>query len=434
MFEKLTLLPNNGFDRIFIKTIKTMKERDIYPRVNPMVNAITIYVAGKTPSENNRAFKMSSNENPLGPSKKVILSMKEGYKGLERYPDTMQTDIKTQVANVHNLKEENLVFGNGSDEFFHLVCSIFLSRGDESIICEHGFLLYKSQILASGAVPVIIKETDGKIKVYDIIRAITDRTKLVFITVPTNPTGTFLTLRELHLLRRILPTRIALLIDSAYAEFVIDDRYNDGKAIYQKNIIMTRTFSKIYGLAAIRIGWMHADREYIIASNKVRSPFNVNKIAQMAGAIAINDPDSCWVSAKFNLFWITKIMWALRKKKMLLHYSSANFVIIKAPKKVPIDIIEEYFEINGIITRQIADYRLFNCIRTSLGPSNINNLLVDIIINIDNMKVKKTVFRTSTSSFTTYNLCKKIETTRYVGLYKMLEAKYGKSQDSWVTT
>ncbi|XXN19765.1 MAG: histidinol-phosphate transaminase [Candidatus Hodgkinia cicadicola] len=426
LFEKLTLFPNNGFDFIFIRTIarRHMREKNIYPRVNPMVNAITVYVAGKTPSQDNKAFKMSSNENPLGPSKKVILSMKEEYKGLERYPDTAQTNIKTQVAKVHNLKEENLVFGNGSDEFFHLVCSIFLSRGDESIICEHGFLLYKSQILASGAVPVTIKETNGKIKIQDIVKALTDRTKLVFITVPTNPTGMFLTLRELHLLRRILPTRIALLIDSAYAEFVIDDRYNDGKAIYQKNIIMTRTFSKIYGLAAIRIGWMHADREYIIAANKVRSPFNVNKIAQAAGAIAINDPDNCWVSAKFNLFWITKITWALKKKNMLLHYSSANFVIIKAPKKVPIDIIEEYFEANGIITRQIADYRLFNCLRTSLGPSNANNLLVSIITNIDNMKIKKTVYKTPTTSHTTYKLHREPRTPRYISLYKRAGRKY----------
>ncbi|XXM93336.1 MAG: histidinol-phosphate transaminase [Candidatus Hodgkinia cicadicola] len=364
------------------------EENSEYPKVNPMVNAITVYAAGRTPHGDNRAFKMSSNENPLGASANVVLSVSEAYQGLERYPDTTQASIKAQVAKVHKLKEENLVFGNGSDEFFHLVCSIFLSRGDESIICEHGFLLYKAQVLAAGAVPVIIKETNGKIKIDDITRAITGRTKLVFITVPTNPTGTFLTLRELHCLRQMLPTRIALLIDSAYAEYVIDDRYNDGKAVYQKNILMTRTFSKIYGLAAIRAGWMHADREYIIAANKVRSPFNLNNIAQIAGAIAITDLEHCKACAKFNLFWITKLTWALKKRGMLLSYSSANFVIIKVPKKVPIALIEEYFEANGVTTRQIADYRLFNCIRTSLGPAGANNLLIDNIINIDNIKIK----------------------------------------------
>ncbi len=226
----------------------------MYPRVNPMVNAITAYAAGRAPAKGSSAFKMSSNENPLGPSKSVILNVREGYRGLERYPDMAQANIKAQVAKAHNLKEENLVFGNGSDEFFHLVCSIFLSPGDESVICEHGFLLYKSQILAAGAVPVTVKETNGKIRVQDIIMALNARTKLVFITVPANPAGTFLTLRELHLLRMMLPTRIALLIDSAYAEYVIDDRYNDGKAVYQKNVIITRTFSKIHGLAALRVG------------------------------------------------------------------------------------------------------------------------------------------------------------------------------------
>ncbi|AIC63889.1 Histidinol-phosphate aminotransferase [Candidatus Hodgkinia cicadicola] len=370
----------------------------VYPKVKPLVNAITAYVAGKTPPENTRAFKMSSNENPLGPSKSVTLALREGFKELERYPDTAQANIKAQVAKVHNLKQENLVFGNGSDEFFHLVCSIFLSAGDESVICEHSFLLYKSQILASGAIPVLIKETNGKIKIQDIIRALNGRTKLVFITVPTNPTGTFLTLRELHLLRRLLPTRIALLIDSAYAEYVADDRYNDGRAVYQKNIIITRTFSKIYGLAAIRAGWMHADREYIIAANKVRSPFNVNNIAQVAGAIAINDSAHCDMCAKFNLFWITKITCALKKKTMLLNYSSANFVVIKVPKKVPVSLIAEYFEANGAVMRQIEDYRLFNCIRTSLGPANVNNLLIDSINNIDNMRVKKAAPATSAKS------------------------------------
>ncbi|AUG33914.1 Histidinol-phosphate aminotransferase [Candidatus Hodgkinia cicadicola] len=367
----------------------TRAHTSVYPRVKPLVNAITAYVAGKTPSENSRAFKMSSNENPLGPSKSVILSAREALKGLERYPDTAQANVKAQVAKAHKLEQENLVFGNGSDEFFHLVCSMFLSAGDESIICEHSFLLYKSQILASGAIPVTIKETNGKIKIQDIIRALTNRTKLVFITVPTNPTGTFLTLRELHLLRRLLPTRVALLIDSAYAEYVVDDRYNDGKAVYQKNIIITRTFSKIYGLAAIRAGWMHADREYIIAANKVRSPFNVNNIAQIAAAMAINDSAYCNVCVKFNLFWITKITCALKRKNMLLNYSSANFIVIKVPKKVPVPLIAQYFEANGAALRQLEDYRLFNCIRTSLGPSDANNLLVNSINNIDNMKVKR---------------------------------------------
>ncbi|XXN13808.1 MAG: histidinol-phosphate transaminase [Candidatus Hodgkinia cicadicola] len=395
------------------------REKNIYPRVNPLVNAITAYVAGKTPSKDSNAFKMSSNENPLGPSKNVILNIREGYQDLERYPDTAQLNIKAQVAKAHDLKEENLVFGNGSDEFFHLVCSIFLSQGDESIICEHGFLLYKSQILAAGAVPVTIKETNGKIRVYDIIKAINDRTKLVFITVPTNPMGTFLTLRELHLLRRVLPTRIALLIDSAYAEYVIDDRYNDGKAIYQKNIIMTRTFSKIYGLASIRAGWMHADREYIIAANKVRSPFNVNNIAQITGAIAINDSNYRDVSAKFNLFWITKITWTLKRKNMLLSYSSANFVIIKAPKKVPIDLIEEYFEANGAVTRQIADYRLFNCIRASLGPADANNLLIDSINNIDNMRIKRPKNATLAHTYSNLSYCKKRKAPFVIDPYKI---------------
>ncbi len=268
----------------------------IHSRVKPLANAITAYVADRTPSENNRAFKMSSNENPLEPSKSVILSAREGLKGSEQCPDIAQMSTEAQVAKVRKLKQENLVSGNSSDEFFHSVCSIFLSAGDESIMCEHSLLQYKSQVLASGAIPVAIKETNGKIKIQDIIRALNNRTKLVFITVPANPTGTFLTLRELHLLRRLLPIRTALLIDSAYNEFVADDRY------YQRNITITRTFSKVYGPAAIRADRTPAEREHIAAANKARSPFNISSIAQTAEAMAISDSACCAASAKFNLF------------------------------------------------------------------------------------------------------------------------------------
>ncbi|WGS83368.1 MAG: histidinol-phosphate transaminase [Candidatus Hodgkinia cicadicola] len=302
-----------------------------------------------------------------------------------------QPKIKTEVAKAHELKTENLVFGNGSDEFFHLVCSIFLARGDESIICEHGFLLYRSQIYASGAIPVTVREVNGKIKIQDIVKAINERTKLVFITVPANPAGTFLTLRELHILRDALPTRIALLIDSAYAEYVVDDRYNDGRAVYRKNIVITRTFSKIYGLASIRVGWMLADREYAEAANRVRSPFNVNSIAQAAGSAAVNDTVHRSLSIKFNLFWITKITRSLKQNQMLLCYSAANFVTIKAPKKVPIGLIEDYLAGNGIVVRDVSDYKLSNSLRTSLGVSLVNQLLLNSLDGINNIKITKKV-------------------------------------------
>ncbi|XXM93663.1 histidinol-phosphate transaminase [Candidatus Hodgkinia cicadicola] len=394
--EKLTLFPNKGLNLALINigTEVFGTGESEYPKVNPTVSIISVYKAGNTPP-GGKAFKMSSNENPLGASSKVAHKVAHkvatAHIALERYPDSTQSKIKAQVAKAHGLKTENLVFGNGSDEFFHLVCSIFLARGDESIICEHGFLLYRSQIYASGAIPVTVRETNGKIEIQNIVKAINERTKLVFITVPANPAGTFLTLRELHILRDVLPTRIALLIDSAYAEYVVDDRYNDGRAIYRKNIIITRTFSKIYGLASIRVGWMQADREYIDAANRVRSPFNVSSIAQAAGAAAINDTAHRSLSMKFNLFWITKITCSLKQNQMLLNYSAANFVTIKAPKKVPIGLIEDYLAGNGIVTRDVSDYKLSNSLRASLGVSLANALLIKSLDNMNSIKIKKVV-------------------------------------------
>ncbi len=162
------------------------------------------------------------------------------------------------------------MFGNGSDKFFSLSVPHILvpPLGNESAICEHGFLLYKSQILAAGAVPVTVKETNGKIRAQDIILASKRRTKLMFIIVPANPAGTFL---KLHLLRMVLPTRMALLKDSAYAEYVIDDRYNNGKAVYQKNVVITRTFSKMHGLNARRQqSWKPLQRKQYCAKPRER--------------------------------------------------------------------------------------------------------------------------------------------------------------------
>ncbi|XXM93566.1 histidinol-phosphate transaminase [Candidatus Hodgkinia cicadicola] len=357
-----------------------------YPKVNPKVSITSVYKAGTTPP-GGKAFKMSSNKNPLGASSQVAPKVAPAHIALERRPESTQSEIKAQVAKEHGLKTQNLVCGNGSDEFFHLVCSIFLARGDESIICEHGFLLYRSQIYASGAIPVTVRETNGKIEIQNIVKAVNERTKLVFITAPANPAGTFLTLRELHILRDALPAPIALLIDSAYAESVVDDRYNDGRAIYRKNTVITRAFSKIYGLASIKVGWMQADREYIDATNRVRTPFDVSSLC----SAAINDTAHRSLSMKFNLFWITKITCSLKQNQMLLNYSAANFVTIKAPKKVPIGLIEDYLAGNGIVASVVSDYKLSNSLRASLGVPLANALLIKSLDNMNSIKIKKVV-------------------------------------------
>ncbi len=354
-----------------------------HPKIELYVDAIHAYKAGITCINNTKHIKhrMSSNENPLGQSEKIIKAAT--FQNIERYPDTTQAKAKKELANAHKLKTKNLMFGNGSDEFLYLICKLFLNKNDECIICEHSFLLYKLQIQAVNAIPVIIKETNNKININVIINSINKNTKLIFITMPTNPNGSFLSLRELNTLKNTIPNHILLLIDSAYAEYVINDRYDDGKTIIDKNnIIMIRTFSKLYGLAGIRIGWMHANIKYIKAINKIKNPFNVNKIAQKLAALALHDKSFCEKSIDFNLFWITKIIATAKTVGLSPIYSSANFVTIGFKKKLPIQFIEKYISTKNLIVRNISNYKMYNSIRSSLGLAKANQKLIQTLKNL----------------------------------------------------
>ncbi len=301
---------------------------------------------------------------------------------LERYPDAALVRLKRDVASAYALAPDNLVFGNGSDEFFSLVGALFLASGDEAVISEHSFLLYRTQILTAGAVPVIVKEVANKTSIDSMLKAVTTKTRLVFATSPANPTGTLLTSREITTLRRALPAKAVLVLDLAYTEYVKDDRLATNKILIEPNVITTRTFSKIHGLAALRIGWSHSAAEFAKAISKIKSPFNVNALAQAGGASAVSSLHHCRASSGFNLFWITKLVAALKTQHLLLACSAANFVTAKFAKRVPIAVVENLTAARGAIVRGIADYKLFNSIRMSLGCAAANELLVRTLLEI----------------------------------------------------
>ncbi len=221
-------------------------------------NIISLYKPGKARlNSRNIIYKMSSNENPLGASALVLKKLKIEHNKLERYPNITYLSLSRNIADIYKLKPDNIIFGNGSDEFLNLLCSVFLMFGDEVIICEHSFILYKTQILAVGAIPVIVKEIEGKINLQNIINAINTKTKLIFITLPTNPTGTFLSFREINAFIKTLKSNIILILDMAYSEYLVDDRYINEENIdcfNRSNVIIIKTFSKIHGLASLRIG------------------------------------------------------------------------------------------------------------------------------------------------------------------------------------
>ncbi len=221
-----------------------------------VLNFITKYQPGLQRSLVNSqklvTYKLSSNENPLGTSKLTRIGLQIGYDKLERYPNNVPTKLINSIANIYNLNSKRIILGNGSDEFLNLLCLVCLKPEDEVIISEHGFLLYRTQVLAARSIPVIIKDSDNKLNINNIIRAINSKTKIVFITIPTNPTGLFLTIRETNQLANLLNTvNIILILDMAYSEYVGDDRYSIESFT---NAIIIKTLSKIYGLASLRLG------------------------------------------------------------------------------------------------------------------------------------------------------------------------------------
>ncbi|MFP3039827.1 MAG: pyridoxal phosphate-dependent aminotransferase, partial [Candidatus Hodgkinia cicadicola] len=277
------------------------------PQISSAISAIACYALGGTPRLQSKTFKLSSNENPLGAGVFAIKGLKAVRRALERRPAEALAALKLEVANAYALKVDNLTFGNGSDEFLSLLCKLFLVPGDEAIMGEHSFPLYRTQVLAAGVIPVIVGEVGGRINIIDMLTAVTYRTKLVFVTVPANPTGTLLTARELMVLRKALPASVILLLDLTYAEYVKDDRLVTNRVLFESNVISIRTFSKIYGLAALRIGWAHSPKSYADAISKVKSPFNINWAAQVIGASVANDLSHRRTSLSFSLFWITKL-------------------------------------------------------------------------------------------------------------------------------
>ena len=223
------------------------------------IRGISRYKGGKG-SQAIGAIKLSSNESPLGPSDKAIKAYIDSAKSLSIYPDGNSTLLKEKIAELHNINVNNIICGAGSDEILNLIACAYLMPGDEVIYSEHAFLLYKIITLTNNGTPIVAKEVGLKANIDNIINCVTKKTKIVFIANPNNPTGSYLNKNELYELRDRLPERVLLVIDGAYAEYAQEEDYIDGKSLISEtaNTVMTRTFSKVYALAALRIGWAYA--------------------------------------------------------------------------------------------------------------------------------------------------------------------------------
>src|ERR1700681_2303518 len=276
------------------------------PIPRPGVLAIQPYVPGKSSAPGVvRIHKLSSNETPLGPSPKAIAAYKSVASHLQDYPDGAATKLREAIGRAFGLDPGRIVCGAGSDDLLNLLARAYLADGDEAIHTAHGFLVYPIATLGTGAKPVVAAETNYTADVNAILAAVTERTRVVFLANPNNPTGTYLPFDEIKRLHRGLPPPVLLVLDAAYAEYVRRNDYESGIELVATtdNVVMCRTFSKIHGLAALRLGWMYGPAHLVDAVNRIRGPFNVNQPAIAAGIAAIEDVAHVERSVEHNTRW-----------------------------------------------------------------------------------------------------------------------------------
>lgn len=347
------------------------------PVPRPGVMDIAAYVPGKEHAGGvARVFKLSSNETPLGPSPRATEAFQAAAARLELYPDGQARVLRDAIAEVHGLNPANILCGNGSGELLALLANIYLSPGDEAIITEHGFLLYRIQILAAGGTPLTVPETDRRVDVDAILGAVSERTKIVFLTNPGNPTGTYVPYAEIARLQAALPPHVILVLDAAYAEYVRRNDYEAGVALVSanRNVVMTRTFAKVYGLAALRIGWIYGPAEIIDAMNRVRGPFNINTPALLAGAAAMRDQGHVAKAVEHNQVWLTRVSEALTALGLEVTPSVTNFILIHFPdqdgkRAADADL---FLTSRGFVLRAVASYGFPNALRMTIGSEDAN--------------------------------------------------------------
>ncbi len=363
-----------------------MTSQTIAPRPIPKPGIMDIapYVPGKETAHGvAKVYKLSSNETPLGASPAAIAAFEETAGKLAIYPDGQAHALKAAIAEVNGLNPANILCGNGSDELLGLLCQTYLSPGDEAIFSEHGFMVYKIYIMAQGATPVVAKETNETASVDAILAAVSPRTKIVFLANPNNPTGTYVPMDEVRRLQAALRKDILLVLDAAYAEYVRRNDYEAGIELVSsnENVVMTRTFSKIHGLAAARIGWMYAPSHIIDAVNRIRGPFNLNSAAIASGAAAMRDRAHVSKTVEFNEKWLGWLTQELTKLGLRVTPSVGNFLLIHFPDE-PLKSAgnaDSFLTARGLILRRVSGYGFPNALRLSIGTEEANRLVVSAL-------------------------------------------------------
>jgi len=330
-------------------------------------------------------IKLSANESALGTSPKVIKKLEKDKNKIFKYPESDSNFLRKVIAKKFNIKSNRIICGAGSDQIFDLVCKSFLKKGDEVVVTEFGFIMHRIYASIHGAKVLIAKEKQYKASVNEILKKITYKTKIVFIANPNNPTGTYLSKNEMLFLRKKLRSNILLVVDDAYFEFMNTKDFISGLDLFKNkpNVLITRTFSKIYGLAGLRLGWGYSSKEIIDSMHRIKPPFNVNRIALSAGIEAIKDNEWTKKAIKHNTIWAKKIFYILKKNKIIANEPTANFFLMNFNKtKINSNKVFNKLANKGLILRKMTQYKIPNSLRLTIGNKKTNEHFIKSIESI----------------------------------------------------
>lgn len=354
------------------------------PQPNEWVKTLAPYVAGRATAEGiEKIHKLSANESPLGPSPKAIEAFQASASSLHLYPDPDALALREAIAETHGLEAERIICGAGSDEILHLVAQAYVAPGDAVIHSRYGFMMYPIIANSLGATPIAVPNKDWAGDVDGILAALTPRTRIVYLDNPNNPTGACLPRGEVERLAAGLPSDVILVYDAAYAECVDMPDYTDGADLARRypNVLMSRTFSKLYGLAALRIGWGYGSPELIGMMNRVRMPFNANMPAQRAAMAAARD--RAWLNevSAFTIAWRQELTAAIRGLGLDVVASQTNFLLIRFPEQEGrrAGDANSYLTKRGYLLRWLPGQGLADCLRLTIGADEQNEAMVALL-------------------------------------------------------
>ena len=341
---------------------------ELKPR--PGIMDIAPYVPGKDTVEGvAKIMKLSSNEGALGPSPRAMEAYRAAAAELHRYPDGAAAELRAAIGRHYGLDPERIICGAGSDELLNLLVRAYCGPGDELVHSRHGFLMYPINALGVGAKPVAAPEKDLRADVDALLKAVTPKTRVVMLANPNNPTGSYLSKDEIARLHAGLPKSVLLIIDAAYAEYVSRNDYESGRDLVDRadNVVMTRTFSKIYGLGGMRLGWLYGPKSVVDVINRLRQPFNVNSAAQAAGIAALLDVAHTDAQRTNNDIWLAWLAQELAKLGLHPYPSVGNFLLVRFADAKQAAAANEAMMKAGTIPRMVVAYGLPECLRITIG-------------------------------------------------------------------